>query len=262
MSAHMGAGLRLYQVARQLPLDFDVTAVEAIFDVSGKQYEAKSLATENSARQRLREAVRHIEKMRSQAGRTAVDQTLDAWKGLVEGRWSLVDRFDTDGKRFVIAVKNDPGHRDLRGLSLRERQVAEYLGLGRSAKEISYILGVTASAVTNCISDAQLKLGLASSAELAVFFAPSGLRAKLAETCVAGERLLVGAYPLINEHAIKPLTVAERDILASLLAGATYIDIAGSRQVSFHTVASQAQTIYRKLGVRSRIELAGQLYGK
>jgi len=55
---------------------------------------------------------------------------MENWRGLVDGRWSLVDRFDSDGKRFVVAVKNDPEARDPRGLSRREQQVSELVGLG------------------------------------------------------------------------------------------------------------------------------------
>ena len=87
---------------------------------------------------------------------------MESWEGLVDGRWSLVDRFDTDGRRFVVAVKNDPAHPDPRGLTTREREIAEFVGLGRSTKQIGYTLGVSLSAVTNLTAQAQEKLGLSS----------------------------------------------------------------------------------------------------
>ncbi|HET6375121.1 MAG TPA: helix-turn-helix transcriptional regulator, partial [Methylocella sp.] len=88
---------------------------------------------------------------------------------------------------------------------------------------------------------------------------PSGLRRKLAEAAVAGERLLIGAYPLIDERSIKDLTEAECQITAHIVAGATNADIAMRRGVSEHTVANQVQAIFRKLEVRSRSELAARL---
>ena len=194
IAAHLGAGLRLRSIARGLSLDS--ASIEAVLDSSGKVHDARDEATATPVRQKLRETVRRIECARAAAGRSDPDAAMDTWEGLVDGRWSLVDRFDTDGKRFIVAIKNDPAYPDPRGLTLRERQVAEFVGLGRATKEISYTLGVSDSAVTNCTASAQEKLGLSSRAELAFFFAPSGLRRKLAEVSVAGERLLVGACSL------------------------------------------------------------------
>lgn len=175
------------------------------------------------------------------------------------GRWSLVDKFDTDGKRFVVAIRNDPAYRDPRGLTRRERQIAELVGLGRTTKQISYALGVSDAAVTNCLAGAQHKLGLCSRSELAAFFAQNGLRRKLAEVAVAEEKLLVGAYPLVDERLVANLTAAEREIVVHLVSGSTNGDIARRRGSSERTVANQVQSIFRKLGARSRSELASRL---
>ncbi len=223
-------------------------------------HDARDEATATPVREKLRETVRRIECARTAAGRSDPDAAMDTWEALVDGRWSLVDRFDTDGKRFIVAIKNDPAYPDPRGLTLRERQVAEFVGLGRATKEISYTLGVSDSAVTNCTASAQEKLGLSSRAELAFFFAPSGLRRKLAEVSVAGERLLVGAAPLVDEGRVASLTTAEREIVVHLISGSTNSDIAQRRGSSAHTVANQLQSIFRKLGARSRAELAASLH--
>jgi hypothetical protein len=80
---------------------------------------------------------------------------MDHWPGLTSGRSSLVDRFDSDGRRFVVAVKNDPEFPDPRGLTTRERQVCEFIGIGQSTKEItlSQIEGAdrTERAVNRCL---------------------------------------------------------------------------------------------------------------
>ena len=156
--AHLGAGLRLRAATRRLQLDAE--DVEAVLDPGGKVLDARVQATSTSAREPLREAVRRIERARTTQGRSDPDAAMENWEGLVDGRWSLVDRFDTDGKRFVVAVKNDPAHPDPRGLTTREREVAEFVGLGRSTKEIGYTLGVSLSAVTNLTAQTQDKLGL------------------------------------------------------------------------------------------------------
>jgi DNA-binding NarL/FixJ family response regulator len=260
VAAHLGAGLRLRAAARRLQLDAE--PVEAVLDSGGKVHDARVAATSSSARELLRAAVCRIETARAAQTRSDPDAAMESWEGLVGGRWSLVDRFDSDGKRFVIAVKNDPAHPDPRGLTMREREVSEFVGLGRSTKEISYILGVSLSAVTNLTALAQAKLGLGSRAELAAFFAPAGLRAKLAELAVSGERLLIGAYPLVNKRHVEKLTESERQVVAHLVAGSTNGDIARRRGTSENTVANQVHAIFLKLGVHSRAELAARLQAR
>jgi DNA-binding NarL/FixJ family response regulator len=260
VAAHLGAGLRLRTKLRELALS--ALPVDAVLDPHGRMHDGYGPATERDSREKLREAVQRIEQARTNAGRNEPDTALDNWEALVDGRWSLVDRFDRDGKRYVIAVTNDPAHPDPRGLTPRERQVAEFAGLGRSAKEVGYSLGVTSSTVTNCTSRIQEKLGLNSQAELVSFFSQSGIRRKLAEVAVAGERLLVGSYPLIDERWIKDLTSAECHVTAQIIAGSTNADIARSRDASEHTVANQVQAIFRKLQVRSRGELAARLQAR
>jgi DNA-binding CsgD family transcriptional regulator len=52
------------------------------------------------------------------------------------------------------------------------------------------------------------------------------------------------------------LTVAESEVLLRLLDGCTNDEIATQRGVSMRTVANQVASIFRKLGVSSRSELA------
>jgi DNA-binding CsgD family transcriptional regulator len=181
------------------------------------------------------------------------------WQGLVQGRWSLVDHFDTDRRRFVVAVRNDPDLPDPRGLSERERQIAEFCGMNRSAKEIAYILGLSSSSVGNALTRAQRKLGLRSRTELAALFSPLGMRARMAEVDLAGEQIAVGVYPLGDERRFAALTESERDVAVQLMQGATYREIGQQRGSAVRTVANQVQAIYDKLGVGSRVELAAVL---
>ena len=79
-----------------------------------------------------------------------------AW--VVAGRWSLVERFDSDDRRFLVAHKNDPSNRDPRGLTERERQVLGYAELGRLNKLIAYELGLSPSTVGVILATARTKL--------------------------------------------------------------------------------------------------------
>ena len=257
-AAHIGAGLRLRAMAHQLA-SLDGKPIEAIFDGGGKLYHVREAAASKSARELLRTAVRKADKARSAGGRVNSDEALKAWEALIRGRWSLVDHFDSDQRRFVVAVRNDLRSLDPRGLSLRERQVVEYAGQGRSAKEIGYLLGAPAASVENSLRRAQAKLGLRSRVELTAFFAPHGLRAQLAEIVVGEDTLLMGATPRLDETKLAGLTSAEREVTALLIAGSTNHDIAQRRATSARTVANQVQSVFHKMGARSRGELVSHL---
>jgi DNA-binding NarL/FixJ family response regulator len=100
---------------------------------------------------------------------------LELWRALVEGRWSVVDSYESDGRRLVVARRNEPRVRDPRGLSARESQVAAYASHGHSNKMIAYLLGVSESSVAAHLKSALSKLGVTSRVELTRLFhsAPS-----------------------------------------------------------------------------------------
>ena len=75
----------------------------------------------------------------------------------------------------------------------------------------------------------------------------------------AGEREAFAATPLPQLSELASLSDAERDVAFDLLRGATAAAIAERRGVSRHTVETQIKSLYEKLGVRSRIELASRL---
>jgi DNA-binding NarL/FixJ family response regulator len=93
----------------------------------------------------------------------------------VVAQWSLLDEFDTDGKRFVVAMDNRPPQRVARGaLSEREHQVLTQAELGHSNKEIAYELGLSSATVRVLIHRAAKKLGAATRAEAIAKFGCSG----------------------------------------------------------------------------------------
>ena len=102
------------------------------------------------------------------------DAALEAWKGLVAGRWSLVDHIDTDGKRFIVARRNDPDAHGPGGLTLRERQVMSARARGLSLKLIAYDLGLSIATVCKSLQGGMAKLGVASDAELPALFSLRG----------------------------------------------------------------------------------------
>jgi DNA-binding CsgD family transcriptional regulator len=90
----------------------------------------------------------------------------ELWRALVAARWSLVDHFDADGRRYYVAHRNDPGVADPRALTPRERHVVALAALGRADKLIAYELGLSRSAVAFYLGAARRKLGVGSRTEL------------------------------------------------------------------------------------------------
>jgi DNA-binding CsgD family transcriptional regulator len=162
VGAHIAAGLRLRRSVRRVdgssiePLD----DAEAVLDPDGRLRHAVGPATSADARAALRFAALSLDRARSRNGRRDVQETLAAWQALVDGRWTVFDHFDRDGRRFVIARRNDPDAPDNDALTLRERQVLGYAAMGHTNKLIAYELGLSPSTVATHLSAAAAKLGV------------------------------------------------------------------------------------------------------
>ncbi|MGB5547646.1 MAG: helix-turn-helix transcriptional regulator [Polyangiales bacterium] len=172
LAAHVEAGHRLRQgIATgdadqasdgRLPHD-----AEAIFDANGfRVTDAVGPAKERTAATKLRDAAISVDRARGQMRNTDPDNALEIWKALVRGRWSMVDWFDTDGRRFVLAIPNSPNVTDPRGLSERESQVVTLAVLGHSNKMIAYRLGLSSSRVSTVLRSAMRKMGFRTRAQM------------------------------------------------------------------------------------------------
>jgi DNA-binding CsgD family transcriptional regulator len=161
IGAHLQAAFRLRRALTRNPAD-----PEAVLEPGAGVIHAEPAASSPSARQTLREAAKRIEAARTGSTRQNDDEALSLWQGLIDGRWSLVDRFDSDGRRYLVAYANPHAVSDPRALTLRERQVAGLVGAGESNKAVGYRLGLSAGAVATLLRRALDKLGLDSRAEL------------------------------------------------------------------------------------------------
>jgi hypothetical protein len=161
LAAHISAGNRLRATLDSLGQAFDpVSAAEAILSPNGKVEHATAAAEPRSAREALRDALVRIDKARSE--RDDARRSVDLWRGLVAGRWSLVEHFERDGKRYYLAHKNDPELAENRGLTPRERLVLGYAEFGHSNKLICYALGLSSSTVSTLLNRGRKKLGILS----------------------------------------------------------------------------------------------------
>ena len=167
MAVHFGAGHRLRRELHkdndsELPLGGDAVLNPGTFKVE----QAERPLQRTGAVDRLRDAAKRVDRARGRMRYRDPEKALDMWQGLVDGRWSLVDWFDSDGRRYVIARPNSPDVGDPRGLTPRERQVATYAALGESSKLISYRLGIAKSTVSEFLSSAKKKLGASNHMQL------------------------------------------------------------------------------------------------
>ncbi len=140
------------------------TPTEAWLSPTGKVHEATGAARDHLGALSLR--ARAIESARTRKGRSDVDSALSLWQGLIAGRWSLIERFDHDGRRYLVAKRNAPELGDMLRLSESETRVLKLCSLGHSQKYVAYTLGLSAAMVSTHLSAAMLKLGVRTRAEL------------------------------------------------------------------------------------------------
>lgn len=163
IGAHVVTGYRLRQRYRDLTVD----SADAVIDPSGKLEHAASDHEKSRARRRaLCEAAVSIERVRSELRGADPQRALALWQGLVRGEYSLLERFDTDGRRYYVARRNDPEVRGPSALTRRERQIAAFAGLGHDNQRIAYQMGLAVSTVATHLSHAIVKLGVGSRVEL------------------------------------------------------------------------------------------------
>lgn len=76
---------------------------------------------------------------------------------------------------------------------------------------------------------------------------------------VGRDKLVVMSLPTEGSgSAIGKLTAAEREVVQLAIKGLTNAEIAHRRGASARTVANQLASVYRKLGVASRADLAAK----
>ena len=172
LAAHVEAGHRLRQGIGAGEADQDSGSklphdAEAIFDANSFRIgDAVGQAKRGTTAKKLRDAAIIVDRARGKMRNTDPDNALEIWKALVRGRWSMVDWFDTDGRRFVLAIPNSPNVTDPRGLSERESQVVTLAVLGHSNKMIAYRLGLSSSRVSTVLRSAMRKMGFRTRSQM------------------------------------------------------------------------------------------------
>ena len=146
----------------ELPLNAEALLDPRRFLVSHAVGEARN----SEASTKIREAAVRVDRARGKLRKDDPEEALRLWRAMVRGRWSLVDWFDTDGRRFVLAKPNTPNLGDPRGLTEREHQVVTYGARGESSKLIGYRLGISPQRISKLLREGMHKLGVKTQPQL------------------------------------------------------------------------------------------------
>lgn len=163
LSSHIAASFRLRARLGTHPA---LQRAEAVLTTRGTIEHATGAAKLREARAALAEAAARIERLRGPVDRRDPERAVARWRALVDGRWSLVDHFEQDGKHYILAERNDPEPAPFALLTARERQVVALAALGHANKMIGYELGISVSTAGVLLSRAARKLGVRSRSAL------------------------------------------------------------------------------------------------
>lgn len=248
VAAHLAAAHRLRRwLATAEPEARSLDAAPAVFDERERAHHVAPEA--RSSLPALREAVRRRIALERVAAREP-EAAVASWSVLVDGQWSLIDQFEADGRRYLVARRNDAAIDAGSAASERERQILGFAALGKPIKLMAYELGLSSSTVSHHLSRAMRRLGARHRGELA---------ARLTATQVVslhGHEFLLAATA--GPDAVPwpaELTAAEREIARHLARGESAAAISRARGASVRTVNNQIAALFRKVGVASRAEL-------
>ena len=159
IAIHLGAGFRL---ARRR----EGTAQPEFDWMLDERGEVVHSTVDAETREGLRRAALAISRARRSDAESAQLEAIETWQGLFSGRWSLVDHFADDGRRYVVAVANEPKSPGMGQLSPSQRQVLFYASLGWTNADIGYALGLRPSTVATHLSRGLESCGIPSRAQL------------------------------------------------------------------------------------------------
>lgn len=161
IASHVLAGYRLRTA---------LSVVDAVLSPDGETVHAEGDARTERARASLRDAVKAFDHAQSRQGAADPDEAVRAWAALVAGRWSIVEQFESDGRRYLVARRNAPGAHAAIPLTPLEAHSMLLRAQGVAYKAIRYELGLSEGTIHGYVRSGMRKLGLQNEMELARFF--------------------------------------------------------------------------------------------
>lgn len=166
-AAHLGAALRL----RRMKAAPSPDSAPAVLLPNGRLEHACRDAI--AAQAPLGRAAKAIDRARGKLRRLDPEAAAALWRTMVRGEWSLVDWYDHDGKRFLLAQENRIPSRPMDMLTPREEQVVACAAMGHSNKLIAYDLGISTGSVAVLLGRAARKVGVSGRVALVRAFKES-----------------------------------------------------------------------------------------
>jgi DNA-binding CsgD family transcriptional regulator len=163
VASHIAAAHRLRR--RQASLE-PLARAEAIFSAKGRLEHVADAASPSAVLQAAVEKRLLGQRVRAEEP----ERALELWRALVAGYFTVVDHVDHDGKRFLLAHRNEVSLLRPTALDRNERMVALYVSWGHSGKLIAYELGLSQAAVSAHLASVLRKLRLRSRADLVGLF--------------------------------------------------------------------------------------------
>jgi len=247
---HLGTALRLRR---------HLGEPEAVLSTDGAVQDARSSAKARDTREQLREAVLRMERSRTARVRRDPEEALSLWQGLVAGRWSLVDQFESDGRRYIAAHENAPHARDPRALSEAEQVYLVYYLRGASPDEIAFAFGKSPATVGKVLSSITRRLRLPSRVALRRMGEVAILDRFRVELPRDGVDVLVVTEAAIHPSWREVLTGTCLEVARLATLGFSDGEIAARRGRSIRTISNQLVRVFRVTGVTRRERLAAVL---
>ena len=174
LASHLAAAFRVRQRLGVSRLGADVArkpgsgleGAEALLNDQGRFVHAVGEATGKLAQERIRSAATSIDAVRDKKARSAGRSGVEHWHPLTGARWTLVDSFEENGRRYVVARENQAHADGFTALTDRERQIVLHAALGLTNKQIAYALGISDTTVRVLMARAANRLGMRTRREL------------------------------------------------------------------------------------------------
>jgi DNA-binding CsgD family transcriptional regulator len=193
----------------------------------------------------------------------------ECWRELTSGRRQIADSAFSDGHYFLLLTRAVKPTVARRGIRTRNFQVLREMLLTPSRKQLAAQLGLSASSIAALSKQCLSSLGLSSTpchAPPLLIMAAGAAQAQAAgATGAVGERWVLAPHfelvraPRPELKFTHAFSRAQFDVVQRLLEGDSYATIAHCRQTSTRTVANQVASIFRRLGVSGRPQLAQRL---
>ena len=200
-------------------------------------------------------------------------QTIDlaqCWQELASGRQQIADGSASEEHYFLLLTRSAKVGRARRGIRARNFQVLNRVLLTPSRKKLSLEVGLSTSSIAALSKQCLELIGLSCTPytvpPLLIMAAAAAAGAQASgQLGVSGERWTLQPHfeliraPRPELKFASAFSRAEFDVAQRLLEGNSYAQIARHRRTSTRTIANQVASIFNRVGVSSRHELAQRL---